>query len=181
MNLGTPIKRMIILFLSVSLAGCGTTQYVVLRNVPPSPTFVVIPANSYLNQVTFANEIESAIISAGVSVVARPATKEVMTEKEIHGDGAEGIQGAGTHAIRAADAKITERYFAFDDFNADYIVQTYVNPEQVKFTKRNSNEILTVVSPNLTKIELLDAKRTASWWTSAIQKTLKNMGIPVFE
>ena len=179
MNLGTPIKRMIILFLSVSLVGCGTTQYVVLRNVPPSPTFVVIPANSYLNQVSFANEIESAIISAGVSVVARPATKEVMTEKEIHG--AEGIQSASTQAIRTADAKVTERYFAFDDFNADYIVHTYVNPEQVKFTKRNSNEILAVISPNLTKIELLDAKRTASWWTSAIQKTLKNMGIPVFK
>ena len=167
---------MMIVLLSVSLTGCGTTQYVVLRNVPTSPTFVVIPANSYLNQVTFANEIESAIISAGVRVVARPATKEVMTEKEIHG--AEGIQGAGTQAIRAADAKVTERYFAFDDFNADYIVHTYVNPEQVKFTKRESKEILAVLTPQLDALNINN--RSYPWW-SAIHKTLENMGIPVFK
>ena len=167
-------------FLTVSLAGCATTQYVVLRNVPKSPSFVVIPANNYLNQVRYANEIERALISAGVKVVAPPATREVMTEKEVHG--AEGIQESGAQAIRAADAKVTERYFAFDAITADYIVETFAIPkQQVKFTKTESNEILAVISPNLTEIDLLDDKRTASWWTSAIHKTLENMGIPVFK
>ena len=179
MKLRTLLKRLIIVLLSVSLAGCGK-QFVVLRNVPKSPSFVVIPGSMYSNQVSFANEIERAIISAGVKVVARPATKEVITEKAL--SGAEGIQDSGAQAIRAADAKITERYFAFDAVTADYIVESFANPkQQVKITKRNSNEILAVISPNLTDNELLDAKRTASWWTSAIQKTLKNMGIPVFE
>ena len=177
MDLGTPIKRLIIVFLSVSLVGCGKTQYVVLRNVPKSPSFVVIPANSYSNEVKFANEIESTIISAGVKVVARPATKEVMTEKEIHG--AEGIQESGAQAIRAADAKVTERYLAFDEITADYIVQTFAYPEQqVKFTKKESMEILAVV----TEIDVLNAKsfkRMANLWQDSIHMTLEKMGIPV--
>ena len=74
-------KALIIVLLSVSLTGCVSHQVVVLRNVPKSPSFVVIPANGYLKEVRFANEIEGAIISAGVKVVARPATKEVMDRK----------------------------------------------------------------------------------------------------
>lgn len=174
MNGKTLTKRLVIVLLSLSLTGCGTTQYVVLRNVPTSPTFVVIPANSYSNQVRFANEIERAIISAGVKVVARPATKEVMTEKGVHG--AEGIKGSGEQAIRAADAKVTEKYFAYDDFIADYIVETFTNPEQVKFTKRDSKEILAVLTPQL---DGLNINNTSYSWTSAIHKTLENMGIPV--
>ena len=174
MKLRTLLKRLIIVLLSVSLAGCGTTQYVVLRNVPTSPTFVVIPANSYLNQVRYANEVERALISAGVKVVARPSTKEVMTEKEVHG--AEGLQESGARAIRAADAKITERYFAFDDITADYIVETFANPEQVKITKRESMEILAVITPQL---DGLNINNTSYSWTSAIHMTLEKMGIPV--
>ena len=165
-----------IVLLSVGLTSCGTTQYVVLRNVPKSPSFVVIPANNYSYEVRFANEIESAIISAGVKVVTRPAIKEVMTEKAVHG--AEGIQGSGAQAIRAADAKVTERYFAFDDISADYIVQTFANPEQVKFTKRESMEILAVLTPQL---DVLNINHRSYPWMSAIHKTLENMGIPVFE
>jgi hypothetical protein len=163
-----------IVLLSVGLTSCGTTQYVVLRNVPKSPSFVVIPANSYSNQVRFANEIERAIISAGVKVGARPATKEVVTEKEVHG--AEGIRGSGAQSIRGADAKVTERYFAFDEITADYIVETFVNPEQVKITKRESMEILAVVSPQLDKLNI---NNRAYSWMSAIHKTLEKMGIPV--
>ena len=166
-----------ILFLSVSLVGCGKTQYVVLRNVPTSPSFVVIPANNYSYEVRFANEIESAIISAGTSVVTRPSIKEVVTEKAVHG--AEGIRGSGAQAIRAADAKVTERYFAFDDVTADYIVQTFAYPEQqVKFTKRESKEILAVLTPQL---DVLSINNRSYPWTSAIHKTLENMGIPVIK
>ena len=173
-----------IVFLSVSLTGCGTTQYVVLRNVPKSPSFVVIPANNYLNQVRYANEIERALISAGVKVVARPATKEVMTEKEVMerrasiSHGAEGIQESGAQAIRAADAKVTERYFAFDDITADYIVQTFASPEQVKITKRESMEILAVITSQLDGLKI---NNTSYSWSSAIHMTLEKMGIPVFK
>ena len=177
MNLRTPIKSIIVVFLSVVLSGCGKTQYVVLRNVPKYPSFVVVPANNYSHEVRFANEIESAIISAGVKVVARPVTKEVMTEKEVHG--VEGIQESGAQAIRAADAKVTERYLAFDDITADYIVQTFATPEQqVKFTKKESMEILAVV----TEIDVLNSQsinRMANLWQHSIHMTLEKMGIPV--
>ena len=74
-----------LVFFSV-IIGCSTkTQFVVLRAVPESPSFVVIPANNYLNQVAFANEVEAAIIGAGVKVVSRPATKEITKEVAAEG------------------------------------------------------------------------------------------------
>ena len=179
MKLRTPIKALIVVYLSFALSSCGKTQYVVLRNVPKYPSFVVIPANNYSHEVWFANEIENAIISAGVKVVARPVTKEVMTEKEVHG--AEGIRESGAQAIRSADAKITERYFAFDEITADYIVQTFTTPEQqVKFTRKESMEILAVV----TEIDVLNSRsinRRSNLWQHSIHMTLDKMGIPVFE
>ena len=42
------LLRIALLSFVVSLAGCAKTQFVVLRDVPESPSFVVIPANNYL-------------------------------------------------------------------------------------------------------------------------------------
>ena len=114
-----------LLFWVVVLAGCAPqTQFVVLRDVPESPSFVVIPANDYLHEVVFANEVENAIISAGVKVVMRPATKDVTMEKTVQGQKAS--KPMTVALIQSADAKLIERYSAFDDIDADYIVQTYV-------------------------------------------------------
>ena len=75
-----------LLFWVVVLAGCAPqTQFVVLRDVPESPSFVVIPANDYLHEVVFANEVENAIISAGVKVVMRPVTKDDHNGKNSSG------------------------------------------------------------------------------------------------
>ena len=65
--------------LAIAMIGCTKYEYIVLRGVPESPSIVVIPANDYLHEIAFANATERAIIRAGVSVVARPASKEVTT------------------------------------------------------------------------------------------------------
>ena len=156
----------------VSLAGCAKTQFVVLRDVPESPSFVVIPANDYLHEVEFANEIEDAIISAGVKVVMRPATKDVTMEKIVQG--AEGKQTDDVKSILAADAKLIERYSASADFDADYMVHTYETSQQVKIAKRETREILAVLEAPPVSV----AGRKQSWLTT-IYKALAKMGIPV--
>jgi hypothetical protein len=150
----------------LTMAGCARTHFVVLRNVPHSPSFIVIPANAYLNEVEFANKIEQAIIGSGVKVVMRPSTREVTTEKTM--EEAKDSQASGM--------RLTERYFAFEEFSADYIVQTYVSSQQVKITKRETKEVLTVFS--LTTPPNTPA---AEWRRKFFTRTLAKMGIPVVD
>lgn len=61
--------------------GCGgATSFVVLRDVPISPSMVVVPVNPLAYQVEFANDIEG-IIGSGVRVLQRPVTKEFIVTK----------------------------------------------------------------------------------------------------
>jgi hypothetical protein len=161
-----------LLFWVVVLAGCApqTPQFVVLRDVPESPSFVVIPANNYLHEVEFANKVENAIISAGIKVVLRPATKDVTTEKIIQG--AEGQQAADVKLIQSAEAKLIERYSAFEDIDTDYIVLTYVTSRQVKIAKRETREILVVLLAS-------QPEHYSYTWPKKIYETLAKMGLPV--
>ena len=163
-----------LLFWVVVLAGCAPqTQFVVLRDVPESPSFVVIPANDYLHEIVFANEVENAIISAGVKVVMRPATKEITTEKTVQR--AKGKQADDVKLIQSADAKLIERYTAFEEIDADYIVQTYVTSRQVKISKRETEEILAV----LVAKQYMNAAGPVYIWQLELKKALAKMGIPV--
>ena len=122
----------------LNLAGCGkTVYYIVLRDVPDTPSFVVIPANNTMAEVSYANVIERAILSAGVKVELRPASKEV--EKTT----------VDASNKRNTTLSRTERYFALDELTADYLVQTYATPADVKISKLATpdgvSEVLTIV------------------------------------
>ena len=162
-NFNKLFGTILVIFVLIT-SGCASTQFVALRDVPQSPSFVVIPANTYLSEVEFGNKIEQAIISSGVKVVMRPSTKEVTTEKVL--EKAEGNQASGM--------KLTERYFEFEKINADYIVQTYATSQQVKITKRETQEVLavlTLATPyNTPAIE---------WRRKFLIRALAKMGIPV--
>ena len=129
-----------------TMIGCHVPQdrFFILRNVPDSPSFVVIPANDYLSQVMFANEIEEAIISVGVKVVMRPATKNVTKEVAVEA-GIQAIEG-NQAAQKVGVGKLTERYVEFEDINADYIVYTYASSKQIRIIKKQTREILTVLN-----------------------------------
>ena len=154
----------VLVIFALIMTGCAQTKFVVLRDVPQSPSFVVIPANSYLSEVAFGNKIEQAIISCGVKVIMRPSTKEVKTEKVL--EKAEDNQ--------AASMKLTERYFEFEKINADYIVQTYATSQQVKITKRETQEVLVILSvtpPHYTPM--------VEWRKKFLTQVFTKMGIPV--
>jgi len=120
------------------LAGCGTnTVFVVQRDVPASPVFTVVPANDYMNQIDFANIVESYLLSAGAKVVQRPAWKEVKAEKQAAGLAApSGIQ------VQGAQASMTEWFAAFDSTNADYFVLTFADTRYIRIMQRSTKEIL---------------------------------------
>ncbi len=158
------------------LLGCHVPQdrFFILRNVPESPSFVVIPANDYLSQVMFANEIEEAIISVGVKVVMRPATKNVTKEVAV---GAEIQAIEGNQAAQKSGAgKLTERYVEFEDINADYIVYTYASSKQIRIIKRQTREILTVL--NLSENLYIEKENKIAYRRKLVADALVSMGIP---
>ena len=145
------LSLIIVLFTFLTLIGCGshTTNFVVYRHVPENPSFVVIPSNNGMCEVTFANEIESALISCHVSVLLRPTTKAV--EKE---------QAAGETKSESSNksiekTSITEWYFEFEEITADYIIQTYDSSYHVKISKRDTREIIAVLK--IPKYEVIES------------------------
>ena len=123
-----------VIIFCLSFVGCGKTNYIVLRDVPQSPSFVVIPVTNTISEISYANVVERAIIAAGVKVVLRPASKEVeetTTTPANNGD---------------STTILTERYFGLDELTADYLVQTYATPTQVKISKLSTREVLTIVN-----------------------------------
>ena len=137
------INNFLIFLICMVVAGCGkTTEFVILRNVPDNPSFVIIPANSYMTEVTYANNIERAFLGSGAKVVLRPSTKNVTTESTIPNK-----EGESNYPTR-----VIEDYVRFDEIDADYLVQTYYTNRQVKVSKMDTREVLTVFviqeSPN---------------------------------
>ncbi len=159
------------------IMGCQVpyNQYIVLRAVPEYPSFVVIPANDYLDQVAFANEVEAAIIGVGVKVINRPATKEVT--KEVAAEG--GIQAIeGNQAVRkSGEGKLTEKYVAFEDIDADYTVQTYASSRQIRIMKNQTREILAVL--NLSENLYIEQGNKIAYRRKLVADALANIGIPV--
>jgi hypothetical protein len=122
------------------LVGCVPTQretlLVVQRDVPTKPSFEVIPANYSQDEVEFANMVEAYILAAGVKVTDRPATKEVSLKKEA-GEAEENVENA-----KAKGTTVEEKYFAYEDTDADYVVFTYATTRRVRITKKETREVL---------------------------------------
>lgn len=162
------------------LSGCTPPVYhqvVVSRDVPDSPSFIVQPANNYMHEVLFANEIENAIISSGVKVVRRPGAKEVTAEKSIGGVEGDRLQShdAASTSIRKADAKLTERYLEYDEVDADYLVQTYATEKHVKISNLGTREILAVFHAE----RYFSSDGSLKSLRQKVNETLVSLGIPV--
>ena len=170
---------MLVMCLVGFLTGCAPPvhQYIVYRDVPELPSFVVRPPNNYMHEILFANEIEEAIIGCGVKVVQRPGTKQVTTEASIGGMQGERIHDPGTAvtSVREADAKRVESYYEYENIDADYVAETCVDKRQVRILKKETLEVLTVFYANDYLIK--PGKRLS--WRYKVYETLRRMGIQV--
>lgn len=125
----------------------------------------------------FANEIEEAIISVGVKIVMRPATKDVTKEVAVEG-GIAAIEG-NQAAHKSGEGKLIERYVAFEDIDADYIVYTYAGSKQIRIIKKQSREILAVLKMEAAYRNAITGKRERGSYSRAVSDALASMGIPV--
>ena len=160
------------------LTGCASQapQFIVYRDVPESPSFVVVPANRRMYEIYFANEIEEAIISCGIKVVKRPSTKRIRTEESIGGVEGNRVRdpNASVSSVREADAKRVESYLEYHPTGADYMVETYGAERQVKISRRDTREVLAVFYAKRYK-----KGRVWFTWRHKVHETLKLLGFKV--
>ncbi len=137
----------ILALLPLALSACASSvpaprYFLVLRDVPTTPSFVVIPFNGYLEQVEYANEVEESLIKAGAAVQQRPHVRDVIDEKQL-GAGSAAATNDGVDA-QLANRKTTEAYSVYENLTADYIVYTEKNERRIRVARRESNELVAV-------------------------------------
>jgi hypothetical protein len=141
------LPRLLLLLAGLALSACGPRGYVVLRDVPMSPSFVVIPAGAEEDHVAFANRVESVLIESGVRVLSTPGLRHVETERA-QGLGASGERlGPNESDGRSLDmeARRREEFLTYADTAADYLLVLYDDPVRIKLTRKETGEILASV------------------------------------
>lgn len=162
----------------LALIGCAvpvdTIHYVVLRDVPEKPSFVVLPAYLTPGQFEYADKIEVSLIKAGVKVVTRPPQKAVVTQKGI--GAAEAQPPTEIPSVKQAGATMTESYYSYTDIIADYVVVGDEDSKRLKIIKHETQELLT-------SLELKPGRgfATDDFRDKTISDALKALGIKVKE
>ena len=138
-------SKILYFIIGVSLCGCATTTvYLVKRDVPENPSISVFPANYFTSfiysirpdaEIKYANEIEFAVIEAGVKIVQRPGIKIVKTTK-----GA--AKGRGEEDVEVAAMTMEEYYAETTGPKPDYIILTYLLENRIRILKRETGEVL---------------------------------------
>ncbi|TAK56670.1 MAG: hypothetical protein EPO24_10925 [Bacteroidetes bacterium] len=130
--------------------GCSPSVfhgYVVQRDVPQNPSFVVIPASDYYDEIAYANKMEACLIRLGLKVVTRPGQKFVVTEK---GTAKANLNNENSETeLNAGGLGRTEKYWALDSTSADYYIHSFLELQQIKVVKKSTKEVLTIFSTNI--------------------------------
>lgn len=155
------------------VSGCSSTEQVFLiqRNVPESPTVVVIPATNHLYQHHFANEIENKVVEAGLRTIERP----VITTQEVSQEAALAQQPDVDQAAQQS-AEITQTFSGFSETSADYVIQTFAASDQIRIIKRSSSDVLA----SFTMPEERGGPQTREEH-KPIRDALREIGLPVRE
>ena len=163
-------------------SGCAT-RYVVLSDVPPNPSFTVIPGSVSKGNMEFANTVTEALVSCGVRVVERPAMVSGYAESRgsgvglgVAGGAASGgaraggvglVAGSGKEEVATQAIDVVDLY---EQSSADYLVVAFSTNTWVKIVRRESKDILFGGS--------IAAAAGASY-SAELAKILKSMGISV--
>ena len=161
---------LIAISLCVVFIGCVTeltppsvdTEFVVLKDVPDNPVFVVSPVSiKHTDELAFASAVEGAILSFGIRVIQNPSRRVISeaalieTTKFVEDDKDFDI-GGETRAlivrdetdvesqteVRAVKKQATVQSEIWENPSIDYVVETLVDYRQVKIIERKSGQIL---------------------------------------
>jgi hypothetical protein len=113
--------------------------FIVRRDVPDTPSVVVVPSSWSRNDLEYADKIEEIVIGFGLKVVQRPSTRIITETKGAVGTtGGETVNGVGTKTLK-------EEYVAYQETGANYLLLTDENSSRFKLILINTHELLASV------------------------------------
>jgi hypothetical protein len=144
------------------LIGCAQAQpqFVGIRQVPESPSFVVFPLFETPEQYLYAGVIEAGLLGNGVKVLSRPQRKEITAKTRTEmGTAAESpasaVEGGPPQMSTSSAKQNVEVWQRFQDMGteADYVVITHTRPAvyggrvafestNVRIIRRETNEVV---------------------------------------
>ena len=142
------LKMFFILVLAgglVSACGSSSFKYVVYRDVPQHPSFVVVPVSYAASDYRFKENTESSLIEMGLSVIEAPLLKSAemkamsrssRTIRDVQLDGS-------VKQVSIDDLVATSG--VYDQVKADYVILVNAETDVLKITKRKTHEIQTMI------------------------------------
>ena len=130
------LRIMFLLCLTFAI-GCVKHHYIVYREVPEAPTFVVIPLSHSEAEMAFSAIIEKSIMANGVKIVQRPVIKQHEVVRSRDND---------AFFSKKGPEDVTESFSAYSippDY-ADYFVLTTSAARRVKIYNPKTKEILAI-------------------------------------
>ena len=148
----------------LSLACATPKSYVILSpETPLRPVFVVVPFNKYSSQIEFANDVEEAIINAGIRAIRySQAKKEVTTEEAVGKAQASGEtkkskeKAEGQLQAETVGAKRTIKTIEYEGLDAEYSVETNKIYNRIRIIKLDTQEVLVSANVSVTRKVLYD-------------------------
>ncbi|HTW92702.1 MAG TPA: hypothetical protein VMH22_13490 [bacterium] len=151
----TRFVRLVCAALTVSLllvvSGCVSTavRFVVVTDVPPSPSFTVVPGSTSPDDAASADAITEDLVALGVRVLARPALVKQRTEYSGQSSGTGvGVTLSGNLAVGGTGGEQSGNVITsvdpialIQETQADYVVFTKTGP-WLDIVKRKDGQIV---------------------------------------
>jgi len=144
------MRTTLVVGLMCGLGGCiGPVRFVVVADVPTSPTFTVIPASTSSDDNAAANRVTEVLVGLGIHVIERPALVKQRTEYTGQSSGAGvGVTLSGNLAVggvggsQSGDVVTSiDPIAAIQETQADYVVFAKSGP-WLKVVKRKDGQIM---------------------------------------
>lgn len=166
-------QLLILLIISASVFSCTKQRFIVLDNVPDTPSFVVIPANNSMYQTEYANSVESGLLGTGVSVLDAPPRKSVTVRRQ-----SDSSTDADEEDTGSQPREIVEDYETmYGETKADYIIRTFADSERARIIRKETREVISSFS--VRRKTTGNGKRESH--TDVIKEALRSMDIDVNE
>lgn len=178
------ITAVLFLVVIVILVGCAT-RYIMVHEVPQSPTFVVIPVGLSEKDVLFVNLVSEALIANGVRVIERPVMLQKYLESEKSGEASGvlwtpgtglGIAGGGQKGSEKIQ-ELTDPIKMLEVTSADYVFYTQGKGSWVKIIQRATKQVVFVGQFEHRKSEYGESSIFDLSLSSELNKVLKKMGV----
>jgi len=129
--------------------------FIVRRDVPENPSFVVIPVSWHEDDIEYADTFEETLIKFGLKVVNRPSIRNVTETKGVVsniGTETKGVvsnTGTETKGVvsnigteQTGSKTMREEYLSYEATGAHYVILTNVNSKRAKIVNIKTREIL---------------------------------------